>query len=316
MSSTSCFVGIDVSKHELDVHIRPDDRHCRLANTAQGLAALTNLLDGLAPERIVVEATGGYEHALVAHLVSEQLPVVVVNPRWVRNFARASGQLAKSDAIDSSVLSDFAEKMHPPLRPLPDEDLEQLRAILLRRRQIVDMIVAEKNRQETAPKGIARQIETHIRWLEKRLQEADHDLHHHIESTPVWKAKDEILQSTPGIGPTTARTLLAALPELGALNRHQIAALVGIAPLNKDSGKYRGRRTTQGGRSHVRCVLFMATLSSIRCNPIIAGFYKRLVAGGKPKIVAVVASMRKLLTILNTMIKRNVAWNPSYEKTA
>jgi transposase len=278
------------------------------------LAALIQELHHLQPELIVLEATGGYEHQLVGELVNHQLPVAVVNPRWVRNFARALGQLAKTDAIDGAVLSEFADKMRPQPRVVPDENLHELRALLVRRRQIVDMIVAEKNRQETASKRIARQIQTHIHWLEKRLTEADDDLRRHIESSPVWKAKDTLLQSTPGIGPACSMTLLAALPELGSLNRHQIAALVGVAPINKDSGKFRGRRTTQGGRAQVRCVLFMGTIAATRFNPVIANFYKRLLAGGKPKMVAIVACMRKLLTILNTMLKSGVPWNPQYEK--
>ena len=314
MASTARFIGIDVSKERLDVHVRPDDRHYEFSYTALGLAGLIEEVQRLQPELIVLEATGGYEHQLVAELVSAQLPIAVVNPRWVRNFARASGQLAKTDAIDGTVLSDFADKMRPQPRPLPDDNLIELRALLVRRRQIVDMIVAEKNRQENVPKRIARQIQTHIDWLQKRLAEADDDLRRHIESSSIWKAKDNLLQSTPGIGPACSMTLLAALPELGSLNRHQIAALVGVAPMNKDSGRFRGRRTTQAGRHQVRSVLFMSTLAAIRFNPIIASFYKHLCAAGKPKMVAMVACMRKLLTILNAMLKSGTPWNPNYEK--
>jgi transposase len=310
------FVGIDVSKQQLDVHIRPDDQRFQFSYDTTGLEALVSLLRRLSPERIVLEATGGYEHQVVARLIDETLPVVVVNPRWVRNFARASGQLAKTDAIDAAVLSEFGEKMRPPLRPLPDDQLHELRGLLVRRRQIIEMIVAEKNRQGTAAKRIRRQIQTHIQWLEKRLTEADDDLRRHIESSPVWKAKDQLLQSTPGIGPACSMTLLAALPELGLLNRHQIAALVGIAPFNHDSGRFRGRRTTTSGRAHVRSVLFMSTLAAIRFNPLIARFYKHLLAAGKPKMVAIVACMRKLITILNAMLKTGTPWNSSYEKTA
>lgn len=310
------FVGIDVSKQQFDVHVRPDDRHYQHSSDSVGLTALIKQLHELSPQLIVVEATGGYEHQLVAELANEQFRVAVVNPRWVRNFARALGQLAKTDAIDSSVLSDFADKIRPEPRTLPDDNLKELRSLLVRRRQIVDMIVAENNRKETAPKRIARQIDTHIKWLQKRLAEADEDLRGHIQASPIWKAKDDLLQSTPGIGPTTSLTLLAALPELGSLNRQQIAALVGVAPINKDSGRFRGRRTTQGGRANVRCALFMATLAAVRFNPVIARFYKRLIAAGKPKMVAVVACMRKLLVILNTMLKTNQLWIPSHEKTA
>lgn len=316
MTSVPRFIGIDVSKQQLDVHIRPDDRHHQFPYDGIGVAALVQELHRLQPELIVLEATGGYEHQVVAELVNEQFQVAVVNPRWVRNFARASGQLAKSDAIDGAVLSEFADKMRPQPRTLPDDNLIELRALLVRRRQIVDMIVAEKNRQENASKRIARQIQTHINWLQKRLTEADDDLRQHIESSPIWKTKDTLLQSTPGIGPACSMTLLAALPELGLLNRHQIAALVGVAPINKDSGKFRGRRTTQGGRTQVRCVLFMSTLAAIRFNPTITRFYKRLLAAGKPKMVAIVACMRKLLTILNAMLKSDTPWNTTHEKIA
>lgn len=314
MSSVPRFVGIDVSKQQLDVHVRPDNRRYQFPYDQAGLAALFEELHRLQPSLIVLEATGGYEHQLVAELANCQHPVAVVNPRWVRNFARASGELAKTDAIDGAVLSDFAEKMRPQPRPIPDDDLSELRALIVRRRQLVDMIVAEKNRQEKAPKRIARQIQTHINWLQKRLTEADDDLRRHIEASPIWKAKDDLLQSTPGIGPACSMTLLAALPELGCLSRHQIAALVGVAPFNKDSGKSRGRRTTQGGRANVRCVLFMSTLAAIRFNPVIARYYRHLLAVGKPKMVAMVACMRKLLTILNAMLKSGTPWNSNYEK--
>jgi transposase len=314
MESISRFVGIDVSKEQLDVHIRPDDERHQFGYDASGLLALIEVLHRMQPQLIVVEATGGYEHRLVAELVNDQQPVAIVNPRWVRNFARASGQLAKTDAIDGAVLSEFGEKMQPQPRPLPNESLQELREVLVRRRQIVDMIVAEKNRQENASKRMARQIQTHISWLQKRLAEADDELRHHVESSPIWKAKDDLLQSTPGIGPACSMTLLAALPELRCLNRRQIAALVGVAPFNKDSGRFRGRRTTQAGRAHVRCVLFMSTLAAIRFNPVIARFYKHLIAAGKPKMVAMVACMRKLLTILNSMLKSSTPWNPEHEK--
>jgi transposase len=310
------FVGIDISKQQLDVHIRPEDQRFQFGNDTVGIDDLVSHLRRASPELIVLEPTGGYEHQLVGRLIDENLPIAVVNARWVRNFARASGHLAKTDAIDAAVLSEFADKMRPPLRSVPDEQLHELRGLLVRRRQIIDMIVAEKNRRETASKRISRQIQTHIQWLEKRLGEADDDLRNHIESSPVWKAKDDLLQSTPGIGPACSMTLLAALPELGLLNRHQIAALVGIAPFNNDSGRFRGRRKTKDGRAHVRCVLFMSTLAAIRFNPVIALFYKHLLAVGKPKMVAMVACMRKLLTILNAMLKSGTPWNDSHEKTA
>jgi transposase len=309
------FVGIDVSKDHLDVHVRPDDRQQRFRYDNDGLAALVKMQIELSPNRIVIEATGGYEQAVVATLAAHELPVVVVNARRVRDFARATGHLAKTDRLDAAVLSDFGEKLRPQLRALPDEGREELKALLVRRRQLVDMITAEKNRQATASKRIRRHIQTHIDWLQKRLSEIDHDLAGTIQKSPMWKAKDDILQSTPGIGPTTSTTMLAALPELGSLNRHTIAALVGVAPMNKDSGKLRGRRVIQAGRHSVRTVLFMATLVATKHNPVIGAFYQRLLAAGKPKMVAITACMRKLLTILNSMLKTNSHWNSEHAKT-
>jgi transposase len=309
------FVGIDVSKDHLDVHVRPDDQQQRFTYDNDGLAALVKMQTELRPSLIVIEATGGYEQAVVAILAAQQLPVVVVNARRVRDFAKATGQLAKTDGLDAAVLSNFGEKLRPPLRTLPDESREELKALLVRRRQLVDMITAEKNRQATAPKRIRRHIQTHIDWLQKRLSEMDQDLAGTIQESPMWKAKDEILQSTPGIGPTTSTTMLAALPELGSLNRHTIAALVGVAPMNKDSGQFRGRRAIQGGRHSVRTILFMATLVATKHNPVIRAFYQRLLAAGKPKMVAITACMRKLLTILNSMLKTGSHWNSEHAKT-
>lgn len=309
------FVGIDVSKDHLDVHVRPDDRQQRFTYDNDGLTALVKMQTELSPSLIVIEATGGYEQAVVATLAAQQQPVVVVNARRVRDFAKATGQLAKTDRLDAAVLSDFGEKLRPELRILPDESREELKALLVRRRQLVDMMTAEKNRQATAPKRIRRHIQTHIDWLQKRLSEIDQDLAGTIQKSPMWKAKDEILQSTPGIGPTTSTTMLAALPELGSLNRHTIAALVGVAPMNRDSGKFRGRRMIQAGRRSVRTILFMATLVATKHNPVIRAFYQRLLAAGKPKMVAITACMRKLLTILNSMLKTGSHWNSDYAKT-
>src|SRR5262245_12324318 len=241
------FVGIDVSKDHLHVHVRPDGQHQGFNYDSDGLTALVKIQTELRPNLIVIEATGGYEQRVVATLAAQQLPVVVVNARRVRDFAKATGQLAKTDRLDAAVLSDFGEKLRPQLRTLPDESREELKALLVRRRQLVDMITAEKNRQTMAPKRIRRHIQTHIDWLQKRLAEMDDDLTSIIQRTPMWKAKDEILQSAPGIGPTTSTTMLAALPELGSLNRHTIAALVGVAPMNRDSGKFPGRRAIQAG---------------------------------------------------------------------
>ena len=266
------FVGIDVSKDHLDVHIRPDDQHQGFNYDSDGLTALVKMQTELRPNLIVIEATGGYEQGVVATLAAQQLPVVVVNARRVRDFAKATGQLAKTDRLDAAVLSDFAEKLRPQLRTLPEESREELKALLVRRRQLVDMITAEKNRQTMAPKRIRRHIQTHIDWLQKQLAQMDDDLTSTIQRTPMWKAKDEILQSAPGIGPTTSTTMLAALPELGSLNRHTIAALVGVAPMNRDSGKFRGRRAIQAGRHSVRSILFMATLVATKHNPVIRAF--------------------------------------------
>jgi transposase len=315
MDEIDRFVGIDVSKDHLDVHVRPDDQQQRFTYDKEGLAALLKMQTELRPSRIVIEATGGYEQAVVAILAAQQLPVVVVNARRVRDFARATGHLAKTDRLDAAILSDFGEKLRPELRTWPDESREELKALLVRRRQLVDMITAEKNRQATASKRIRRHIQTHIDWLQKRLLEIDQDLAGTIQKSPMWKAKDEILQSTPGIGPTTSTTMLAALPELGSLNRHTIAALVGVAPMNQDSGKFRGRRAIQAGRYSVRNILFMATLVATKHNPVIRAFYQRLLAAGKPKMVAVTACMRKLLTILNSMLKTGSHWNSEHAKT-
>jgi len=309
------FVGIDVSKDHLDVHVRPDDQQRRFEYDADGLTDLVKMQTELRPNLIVIEATGGYEQRVVATLAAQQLPVVVVNARRVRDFAKATGQLAKTDRLDAAVLSDFGEKLRPQLRTLPDESREELKALLVRRRQLVDMMTAEKNRQSTAPKRIRRHIQTHIDWLQKQLAGIDEDLAGTIQQSPMWKAKDEILQSTPGIGPTTSTTMLAALPELGSLNRHTIAALVGVAPMNQDSGKFRGRRAIQAGRHSVRRILFMSTLVATKHNPVIRAFYQRLLAAGKPKMVAITACMRKLLTILNAMLKTNSHWNSEHAKT-
>jgi transposase len=317
MSPNASFVGIDVSKDKFDVHIRPSDQSQSFVYDEAGLERLISLLKSVsAPiESIVLEATGGYERRIVAVLIHAEFPVTVVNPQRVRHFAKAIGQAAKTDPIDAALLSLFGETVRPPQRVLPDEFLEELRDLLARRRQILDMIVSEKNRLAMAVRRpIRRQIIEHIQWLEKRLASVDDDLNRSIQSSPTWKAKDDLLQSVPSIGPTTASSLLIQLPELGSLNRHQIAALVGVAPINQDSGRFKGRRTTQGGRASVRCALYMATLVATRHNPVIRAFYQRLVLAGKPKMVALIASMRKLLTILNTMLKHHRSWDASYAK--
>jgi transposase len=316
MDVVSRCIGIDISKDHLDVHIRPDDRQQRFTYDNDGLASLLEVMNDLRPQLIVMEATGGYEQRVVAILATHQLPVAVVNARRVRDFAKATGQLAKTDRLDAAVLSDFAEKLRPPVGALPDESREELKALLARRRQLVDMITAENNRQSIAPKAIQREIRAHIDWLRKRLKNVDEDLGRSIKASPIWKAKDDILQSTPGIGPTTSTTMLAVLPELGTLNRRSIAALVGVAPMNCDSGQWRGRRRIQGGRKAVRVTLFMCTLVATKHNPVIRALYQRLLAAGKPKMVAVTACMRKLLTILNAMLKTNTRWRPDHAEAS
>jgi transposase len=297
-----------VSKGRLDVAVRPSGESASFSNDELGIKPLVNRLGEIQPTLIVLEATGGIERQLVRALVSAELPVVVVNPRQVRDFAKASGQLAKTDAIDAMVLARFAEAIRPTVRPLPDESLLELRALIARRRQLTEMIVAERNRLTAASKSVRKRINTHIRWLEAELGRADKDLDQSIRQSPIWKENEDLLRSVPGIGPVISRTLLAELPELGQLNRKQIAALVGIAPLNRDSGTLRGRRTIWGGRATVRAALYMAALVASRRNAVIRDFYKRLRNTGKAPKVALVACMRKLLTILNAMIKHRTCW--------
>jgi transposase len=303
------FVGIDVSKARLDVYVRPLGSRESHANDEVGIRALVKRLREHQPALIVLEATGGVERQVVRALASEELAVVVVNPRQVRDFAKATGQLAKTDSIDAEVLARFGEAVRPGLRPLLDVGSEELRALITRRRQITEMIVAEKNRASGASKSVRKRIDAHIRWLEAELDRADKDLDQSIRQSPIWVEKEDLLKSVPGIGPVVSRTMLAELPELGRLNRKQIAALVGVAPLNWDSGTLRGRRAIWGGRAAVRAALYMAALVASRCNSVIRDFYRRLRNAGKAPKVALVACMRKLLTILNAMIKHKTHWS-------
>jgi transposase len=274
------------------------------------LAALVAQVRARAPALVVVEATGGYEMALVGLLVAAAVPVAVVNPRQVRDFAKATGQLAKTDAIDARVLALFAARVQPTPRAVPDAALQDLTALVTRRRQLVEMLGAERNRLAVARPALRRSVGAHIRWLERQLATLEEELATRIRATPVWREKDDLLRSVPGVGPQTARMLIAHLPELGQLSRHEIAALAGVAPLNRDSGRWRGRRTTWGGRAVVRAGLYMAALVASRHNPVLRAFYVRLVVAGKPKKVALVAVMRKLLTILNAMVHHQRAWAP------
>jgi transposase len=310
MADPMCFVGIDVAKATLDIAVRPTGATWQVANEERVLPDLVARLRALAPTRIVLEATGGYEHAVVAALAAAGLPVIVVNPRQVRDFGRATGQLAKTDRIDAALLALFAERVQPELRPLPDEALQALDAFLTRRRQLLEMLIAERNRFGLAKRPIRRDIDQHIRWLEKRLKDVDRELAAAIEASPVWRATEDLLRTVPGIGPVISRTLLGELPELGQLNRKQIAALVGVAPHARDSGTLRGKRMIWGGRASVRAVLYMGALVAAKFNPVIRAFYQRLRAAGKPAKVALTACMRKLLIILNAMVRNGTPWRP------
>ncbi|MGA6829079.1 IS110 family transposase [Nitrospira sp. NS4] len=309
MTHTSVFVGIDVSKAQLDLALRPEGRFAA-PNTEAGIAHVLTRLQALSPTLIVMEATGGLELPLTGALAAAGMPVVVVNPRQVRDFAKATGKLAKTDALDAQVLVHFAEVIQPELRPLPDEQTQLLATLLTRRRQLVEMLTAEKNRLASARLPIRKNLRAHITWLERALHQADADLAEAIRDSPVWRAKEEWLRSVPGVGPVLTTTLLANLPELGTLTPKQIAALVGVAPLNRDSGTLRGRRTVWGGRAQVRMALYMGAIVAARFNPVIRNFYQRLCAVGKAKKVALVACMRKLLVILNAMLKHRAPWQP------
>ena len=306
------FVGIDVAKASLDVAVHPTTERWTLAYTEREVAGLVTRLTGLHPALVVLEATGGLEGPLVGALAAAGLPVVVVNPRQVRDFAKATGLLAKTDALDAAVLAHFAAAVRPTPRALPDAATQALAALVTRRRQLVAMLTAERNRLSSAPRALRAEIQAHITWLQRRLGRLDEDLHQAIRTSPAWRAQDDLLQSVPGVGPVLARTLLASLPELGHLDRKAIAALVGVAPLNRDSGTFRGRRRVWGGRAAVRAVLYMGTLVAVRHNPVLRAFYQRLRAAGKLPKVALTACMRKLLTILNAMLKQQTRWNPSY----
>ena len=308
MTETSTHVGIDVSKHWLDVGIRPAGRAERLANDEAGIEAVVVQLGAVAPERIVLEASGGLELPLVAALAAAALPVVVVNPRQVRDFARATGRLAKTDALDAQVLAHFAEAVRPELRPLPDAETQALRDLVARRRQLLGMLVAERQRRRAARAAVRPGIEAHIAWLQQARAQLDDQLQTSVQLSPHWRAQDQLLRSVPGVGPQLARTLLAQLPELGQLDRRRIAALVGVAPYNRDSGQWRGQRSIWGGRASVRAALYMSALVASRHNPVIRDFYQRLLARGKPKKSALTACMRKLLVILNAILKTNTPW--------
>jgi transposase len=302
------FVGIDVAKAYLDVAARPSGVHERLPNDEEGVAHLVDRLRATRPTLVVLEATGGLEVPLTAALATAGLAVAVVNPRQVRDFAKAVGQLAKTDALDAHLLARFAEVVRPEPRPLPDPEARALSALLTRRRQVIAMLVAEQQRLATTVAALRPRVEAHIAWLRQERDDLDRQLRDQIRRSPAWRQDDDLLQSVPGVGPVLSTTLIAELPELGRLNRKRIATLVGVAPLNCESGILRGRRIVWGGRARVRAALWMGTLVAVQRNPVIRRFYERLLATGKPKKVALTACMHKLLLILNALLQRRVRW--------
>ncbi len=309
-SPNKVYVGIDVSAAHLDMAVLPGGEEQRFTNDPQGIKSLTDRLAGMVSVLVVLEATGGMEVPVVGELAAVGVEVVVVNPRQVRDFARATGKLAKTDALDAQVLARFGEAVKPPVRALPDATLRELRGLTTRRHQLTGMLTAERNRLRTASERVQPQIKDHILWLKRQIKELDKDLRDFIRSSPLWRAQENLLRSAPGVGPVVSSMLLAKLPELGALNRYQISALVGVAPLNRDSGTMRGKRKVWGGRASVRAALYMAALVATRYNPVIKAFYQRLLQAGKPKKVAITACMRKLLTILNVMVRDQRRWSP------
>lgn len=305
---SNVFIGVDVSKERLDVAVRPSGEHNSFTNDEAGIAQMTDCLGRLSPEMILFEATGGWQMNAVNALAARRLPVVIINPRQVRDFAKATGQLAKTDTIDAGILAHFAEAVRPEIRELKPLEARKLEALNTRRRQIVEMLTAERNRLITAPEWTRGDIEEHIAILKKRLAAINKDIDKLIRQSPLWREKDKILKSFPGVGPVTASTMLSDLPELGTLNPKAIAALVGVAPLNCDSGNYQGRRKIWGGRACVRSLLYMCAKTAVRCNPVIRGFYERLIGAGKLRKVALTACMHKMLIILNAMIRDQACW--------
>jgi transposase len=308
------YIGIDVAKDRLDIAVRPTGDIWSVANDAPGMAEVVQRLAQLHPKLVVLEATGGLQLPVAGALASAGLPLAMVNPRQVRDFARATGRLAKTDRLDAQVLAHFGEAVRPTPHALPDAQTQELTALLTRRHQVVEMLTAEKNRlRVTRSEAVRQRVQDHIRWLEQELADLDDGLEHTLRESSLWREKDNLLRSVPGIGRVVSITLLADLPELGTLSRHQIAALVGVAPLNRDSGRFRGTRTVWGGRARVRAALYMAALTASRCNPIIKAFYHRLCGAGKARKVALTACMRKLLIILNSMVKHQQTWTPDVQ---
>lgn len=303
------FVGVDVSKDQLDIHVLPEGAAFSVARTPAGLSELIDQIGPRRPYLIALEASGGLETIVVAALAGAGLPVIAINPRQIRDFAWATGKLAKTDALDAAAIARFAEAVRPEPRLILSEEAKALAELVTRRRQVIEMMVAERNRRRLVrAKAAVKNIDRVIAVLEKQLAELDGDIGRRVRDTPAWREKEDLLKSVPGVGDQTARTLIAALPELGALDRRQIAALAGVAPINRDSGKMRGKRMIGGGRADVRCALYMAALVGVRRNPVLKAYYQRMRAAGKAKKVALTAAMRKLLTILNAMLKAKTAW--------
>jgi transposase len=311
-----CFVGIDVSKDQLDIACRPEPKRWRMANNSAGIVDCLLQLRRLKPTLIVLEASGGWQCSLVAALAVAKLPFAVVNPRQVRDFAKATGPLAKTDTLEAGVIAHFADAVRPTPRPLPDATTQHIDAVLQRRRQLLEMLVAERHRVALAHPAVQESLARHIDDLQRLIIETDEEISTVIRSSPAWREKDDLLQSAPGIGPVSSATLQAALPELGVLNQREIAKLVGVAPLNDDSGKRSGARLIRGGRAEIRAVLYMATLTAARCNPVIKAFYQRLLARGKAHKVAITAAMHKFLIILNAMVKTQTLWNANLKSCA
>lgn len=309
---TTVTVGIDIAKDHLDIGVRPEGRTWQVPNTTDGITQVVSDITALAPFRIVLEPSGGYEREVVAALVAASLPVAVVNARQVRDFARATGQLAKTDRLDALILAHFAEAIKPETRELADEKTQALQALVTRRTQIVEMLTAEKNRLRLATAAVAPQIHAHIAWLTGQKSQLEEEMARQVAATPEWQEQDALLQSIIGIGPVVSLTLLAGLPELGRIRKKEIAALSGLAPLARDSGTLRGKRTIWGGRAAIRQALYMATVSATVHNPVLRTFYERLCAAGKPKKVAITACMRKLICIANALLRTKTRWDPTF----
>lgn len=314
MGEQERFVGIDVASRHVDVCVRPEGVAKRF-DTEGGFEELVSFVESFSPKLVVLEATGGYEAPVAAALAAAGLPVAVVNPRQVRDFAKSTGKLAKTDTLDAAAIAHFGEAVRPDVRPLPDEETRELLALVVRRRQLVEMLVAEQSRLRMCTSTPTKKdIQKHIDWLKKRIETHDDDIGRSVRRSTIWREKDDLLQSVPGIGPVTSSTLIVSLPELGKLDRRKISALVGVAPLNRDSGTMRGKRAIWGGRADVRAVLYMAATSAVKHNPRIKATYERLVSAGKSKKLALIACMRKLLTIANAILRENTSWRPDVSR--